>query len=150
MFDNVGLGPKSRTAPNKAMIIEDESNPGKGIDLSGLPLFKPATKSQFEALSAALVPLLKSASSKPHYSLWLQEFVKKIAADMPSSEIKRAASGLMTLSNEKMKEEKALEKGGKKSKAAKSKASLAAGRDVGRGMADTTSYADDLGDDDFM
>jgi translation initiation factor 3 subunit J len=150
LFDNVGLGPKSRTAPNKAAIIEDKSNPGRAIDLSTLGLFKPATKSQFEALTTALVPLLTSATNKPHYSLWLQDFVKKIAADLPSTEIKKAASGLTALSNEKMKEEKAMEKGGKKTKAAKSKISLAAGRDVGRGVADTTSYEVDLGDEDFM
>lgn len=150
LFDNVGLGPKSRTTPNKATIIEDKSNPGQTIDLSALAIFKPATKSQFEALTTTLVPLLTAASNKPHYSLWLVDFVKKIAADMPSTEIKRAASALTALSNEKMKEEKAAEKGGKKSKAAKSKISLAAGRDVGRGVADTTSYEDDLADDDFM
>ncbi len=69
---------------------------------------------------------------------------------MPSTEIKKAASGLTALSNEKLKEEKALDKGGKKSKAAKSKISLAAGRDVGRGVADTKNYEDDLGDDDFI
>ena len=148
LLDN--LGPKSLTAPNKATIIEDKSNPGQTIDLSTLSIFKPATKSQFEALSATLVPLLTAASSRPHYSLWLTEFVKKIAADMPSTEIKKAASGLTALSNEKMKEEKAAEKGWKKSKAAKSKISLAAGRDVGRGVADTTSYEGELGDDDFM
>jgi translation initiation factor 3 subunit J len=49
-----------------------------------------------------------------------------------------------------MKEEKAVEKGGKKSKAAKSKTTLAATRDMGRGMADTTSYEDGLEEDDFM
>ncbi len=150
LFDNVGLGPKSRTAHNKATIIEDKSKPGQTIDLSALSLFKPATKSQFEALTTTLVPLLTAASNKPHYSLWLTDFVKKIAADMPSAEIKKAASALTTLSNEKMKEEKVAEKGGKKSKAAKSKTSLAAGRDVGRGVADTTSYEDDLAEDDFM
>jgi len=150
LFDNVGLGAKSRTAPNKATIIEDRSNPSAAIDLSTLSIFKPATKSQFEALTSTLAPLLTAASTKPHYSLWLQDFVKKIAADTPSTEIKKAASGLTALSNEKMKEEKATEKGGKKTKAAKSKISLAAGRDVGRGVADTTDYADELADDDFM
>jgi translation initiation factor 3 subunit J len=57
---------------------------------------------------------------------------------------------LTALSNEKLKEEKAQEKGGKKSKAAKTKSSLAATRDMGRGMADTTSYEDGLEEDDFM
>ena len=62
---------------------------------------------------------------------------------MPSEQIKKVASGLTTLSNEKMKEEKAAEKGGKKSKAAKTKVSLAATRDVSN-KADTTAYEDGL------
>jgi translation initiation factor 3 subunit J len=150
LLANVGMGPKTRTAPNKAVIIEDKANPGQAIDLSKYPLFKPTTKSQFDALSATLVPLLTAASSKPHYSLWVSTFVKQICADLPSAEIKKAASALTALSNEKMKEEKEKEKGGKKSKAAKTKSSLAATRDMGRGVADTTSYEDGLGEDDFM
>ena len=151
LLANVGLGPKSRSAASKAMIIEDKAHPGQTIDLSTIPLFKPSNKSQFDALSAVLVPLLIVSSNKPHYSLWVQEFVKKICAELPSTEIKKAASGLTALSNEKMKEEKAQDRGSKKTKAAKQKTSLAAGRDIGRGIADTTSYDDDgLGDDDFM
>jgi translation initiation factor 3 subunit J len=143
------MGTKTKAAPNKALVVEDKSNPGQAIDLSTIPLFKPTTKSQFDALSATLAPLLAASSSKPHYSLWVQDFVKKICTDLASTEIKKAASGLTALSNEKLKEEKAQEKGGKKSKAAK-KTTLAAGRDIGRGVADTTSYENDLGDDDFM
>lgn len=150
LLANAGMGPKTRAAPNKALVIEDKSNPGQAIDLSTLPIFTPSTRSQFDMLSSTLVPLLTALSNKPHYSLWLQEFVKKISADIPSAEIKKAASGLTALSNEKLKEEKAQDKTGKKSKAAKSKTTLAAGRDVGRGIADTTSYDDGLGDDDFM
>lgn len=144
------MGPKSRSAGNKATIIEDKANPGQAIDLSTLSIFKPNTKSQFENLSAALVPLLAASSSKPHYSLWVQDFVKKITADLPSTEIKKAASALTALSNEKLKEEKAMDKTGKKSKATK-KTTLSAGRDIGRGMADTTAYDDGgLDDGDFM
>ncbi|KIW30247.1 uncharacterized protein PV07_06004 [Cladophialophora immunda] len=150
LFADAALDPKSRVAPNKAVIIEDKANPGQTIDLSQLPLFKPATKTQFDALSATLVPLLTAASSKPHYAIWLPTFVKQISAELPSAEIKKAASALTALSNEKMKEEKTQEKGGKKSKAAKTKSTLAATRDMGRGIADTTSYDDGLGDDDFM
>jgi translation initiation factor 3 subunit J len=150
LLANVGMGPKTRSAPNKALIVEDKSKPGEAIDLSTIPLFTPSTRSQFDALSTTLVPLLTASSHKPHYSLWLQDFVKKISADLPSTEIKKAASGLTALSNEKLKEEKAQDKTGKKSKAAKSKTTLAAGRDVGRGIADTTSYDDGLGDEDFM
>jgi translation initiation factor 3 subunit J len=150
LLASVDMGPKTRSAPNKALIVEDKSNPGQAIDLSTLPIFTPSTRSQFDTLSSTLVPLLTALSNKPHYSLWLQDFVKKISAELPSAEIKKAASGLAALSNEKLKEEKDRDKTGKKSKAAKSKTSLAAGRDVGRGIADTTSYEDGLGDDDFM
>ena len=150
LLENVGMGPKTRSAPNKALIIEDRVNPGQAIDLSTISIFKPATKSQFEALSNTLVPLLTAVSNQPYYSLWVQEFVKKICAELPSAEIKKAASGLTALSNEKLKEEKAQDKTGKKSKAAKSKSTLAAGRDIGRGVADTTSYEDGLADNDFM
>ena len=70
---------------------------------------------------------------------------------MPSSEIKKVASAMTALSNEKMKEEKALDKSGKKTKAQKTKTSLAAGRDMGRGMADTATYDEGgLDDGDFM
>ncbi|RVX73893.1 Eukaryotic translation initiation factor 3 subunit J [Exophiala mesophila] len=149
LFGDVGIGPKGRT--NKATIIEDKANPGQAIDLSALALFRPATKTQFDNLTTTLAPLLAASSSRPHYAIWLPTFVKQIAADLPSAEIKKVASALTALSNEKMKEEKSADKGGKKSKAAKTKTSLAAGRDVGRGVADTTSYDDDgLGDDDFM
>lgn len=149
LFANVGLN--GRKTASKAVVVEDKDNPGQAIDLSQLALFKPGTKSQFDALSAALVPLLTSSSAKPHYSIWAAQFVKQICTDLPSVEIKKAASGLTALSNEKMKEEKTQDKGGKKTKAAKTKTTLAAGRDMGRGVADTTSYDDnDLGDDDFM
>lgn len=150
LFANAGLGPTNRSTKNKAVIIEDKANPGQTIDLSTIPLFRPATKTQFDTLSQTLVPLLTASSSKPHYSIWLSNFVKQIAADLPSAEIKKAASALTALSNEKMKEEKSVDKGGKKSKAAKTKTTLAATRDMGRGMADTTSYDDGLEDDDFM
>lgn len=149
LFANVGLN--GRKAPSTAVVIADSANPGQAIDLSQLALFKPGTKSQFEALSAALVPLITASANKPHYSIWASQFVKQICNDLPSTEIKKAASGLTALSNEKMKEEKAQDKGSKKSKAAKTKTTLAAGRDIGRGAVDTTSYADaDLGEDDFM
>jgi len=150
LFADVALGGKTKAAPNKALIIEDKENPGQAIDLSTIPLFKPTTKTQFDMLSSTLVPLLTASSSKAHYSLWVQNFVKQICADLPSAEIKKAASALTALSNEKLKEEKAQDKTGKKTKAAKSKSTLAAGRDVGRGIADTTSYDDGLADDDFM
>jgi len=140
---------KARTA-NKGLVVEDAKNPGQAIDLSDLPLFKPGTKGQFDALSEVLIPLLRNSSSKPHYTIWVANFVKQICQDMPSVEIKKAASGLTALSNEKLKEEKERDKGGKKTKAQKTKTTLAAGRSIGRGAADTEAYESTLAEDDFM
>lgn len=145
---SAGLGKSNKGA--KAIVIESKDRPGETIDLSSIPLFKPATKTQFEALSEVLVPLLRASSNKPHYSIWMQNFCKQICQDMPSAEIKKAASTLTALSNEKMAKEKMADKSGKKTKAQQTKAKLAG---VSRGGAtDTHAYGGDDGleEDDFM
>lgn len=151
LFGNIGIssGRKATTAGSAVPI--DASDPTKTVDLSALPLFKPATKLQFEQLRNVLGPIVASNAKKAHYTLFLQEFSKQLAKDLPSDQIKKIASTLTALSNEKMKEEKAADKGGKKTKAAKTKTSLA-GVSRGGGAADTTAYDDDdaFGDDDFM
>ncbi|KAK0516290.1 hypothetical protein JMJ35_000893 [Cladonia borealis] len=148
MFGNIGIN-KNRS-DTKGVVVVDSSDPTSAIDLSSLPLFNPTTKDQFLKLRETLTPILAANSKKAHYTLFMQEFTKQIVKDLPSDQIKKIASGLTTLSNEKMKEEKAAEKGGKKSKAAKSKATLVANRDTSY-KADTTSYGGDVDDDDdFM
>ena len=147
----VDIHPRSRAAAGGKAVVVADGKSGDSIDLSQISLFKPSTKTDFEALSEALVPLLRQSSTRPHYSLWITNFVKGIVQDLPSAEIKKVGSQVTALSNEKMKEEKLQEKTGKKSKAAKTKTTLSAGRDVGRGNADTTAYDDDgLDDGDFM
>jgi len=139
LFGDLALT-KNRTG--KAVTLTDESDPTKTIDLSSLHIFNPNTKDQFTKLRETLTPLIAANSKKGQYSLFLQEFTKQIAKDLPSEQIKKIASGLTTLSNEKMKEEKAAEKGGKKTKAAKTKTVLNASRDVGT-RADTKAYDDE-------
>lgn len=142
-----GLGKSKRST--KAIVIEDPDKSGETIDLSKISLFKPATKTQFEALSEVLVPLLRASSNKPHYSLWVQNFVKQICQELPSAEIKKASSALTALSNEKLAQEKQADKSGKKTKAQQTKTKLAG---VSRGgTADTNAYGEDgLEEDDFM
>ena len=113
-----------------------------------MQLFKPTTKDQFTKLTNTLVPLLLVNSKKPQFSLWAQDFTKQLLKELPSAEVKKVASSLTTMSNEKMREERAADKGSKKTKAAKTKVSLVAGR---ADKVDTNVYDDDgLGDDDFM
>jgi len=139
LIGNIGIN-KSRS-DTKAVVMADPTNPGSAVDLSSQPIFNPTTKDQFLKLRETLTPILAANSKKAQYTLFMQEFTKQIVKDLPSEQIKKIASGLTTLSNEKMKEEKAAEKGGKKTKAAKSKATLVANRDASF-KADTTSYAD--------
>lgn len=134
---------------SKAIVVGDASDPTKAIDLSAMPLFKPTTKDQFNTLTNTLIPLLTANSKKAQYALWAPEFAKQLVKDLPSDQIKKVASALTTLSNEKMREERQADKGGKKSKAAKTKTSLNTARDYAK--VDTNAYdAEDLGDDDFM
>ena len=137
LFGNSGIN-NNRSAP-KAVVTANPSDPTSSIDLSSLPIFNPTTKDQFLKLRETLVPILASNSKKAQYTLFMQEFTKQIVKDLPSEQIKKIASGLTTLSNEKMKEEKAADKGGKKTKAAKTKATLVANRDAST-RADTTVY----------
>ncbi|KAH6660312.1 eukaryotic translation initiation factor 3 subunit J [Truncatella angustata] len=148
LFGDIGIkaGRKATTAGSAIPI--DPKDPTKTIDLSSLPLVNPLTKLQFENMRNVLVPIIGGQNyKKAHYTLFLQEFTKQLAKDLPSDQIKKIASTLTALGNEKMKEEKAAEKSGKKSKAQKTKTSLVTSR---ANAAETTTYEDDFGDDDFM
>lgn len=148
LFGDVGGVPAGRKATIKGSVVPDPKNPDNLIDLSTMPLFDPKTKTQFEQLREVMGPLISGNAKKAHYALFLTEFAKQLAKDLPSDQIKKISSALTTLGNEKMKEEKAAEKGGKKSKAAKTKTTLAISRPSNT---DTTAYDDNaFGDDDFM
>lgn len=139
LFGSIGISKRS----GKPVTVSDDSDPTQSVDLSAMKLFNPNTKDQFAKLRETLVPLLTANTKKAHYTLFLQEFTKQISKELPSDQIKKIASGLTTLSNERMKEEKAAEKGGKKKTATKAKAQLVASRDVSY-KADTNAYDDDF------
>lgn len=145
---DVGSVPSSRKAVIKGSVVPDPKNPENLIDLSSMPLFDPKTKAQFETLREVMAPIIGGENAKKaHYTLFLTEFSKQLARDLPSDQIKKIASALTTLSNEKMREEKQ-QGGAKKSKAAKTKTTLAISRPT---VTDTTAYDEEtFGDDDFM
>jgi len=149
LFGAVGISNTRKATTAANAVVVSAADPTNTVDLQSLPIFDPKTKLQFEKLRDILIPLLTANSSKPHYVIFLQEFTKQLSKDLPSDQIKKIASGLTALSNEKLKEEKAAERGGKKSKAQKTKVTLSAGRNVAI-AADTNAYDDDFGDDDFM
>jgi translation initiation factor 3 subunit J len=140
LFGEVGVISGRKAPIAGAAVSIDAKDPSKTINLGDLPLFKPQTKTQFEALRNTLAPIINANSKKAHYTLFLQEFAKQLAKELPSEQIKKISSSLTALSNEKMKEEKAADKGGKKTKAAKTKTSLVTNR---ANTLDTNTYEDD-------
>lgn len=144
LFGGAGSGPIKPRGTDKAITVQaDSDDPTSAVDLSSLSLFNPTTALQFNKLRETLVPLFEKNAKKPQYELFMKEFTKQIVKEMNSEQIKKLASGLTAVSNEKLREEKAAEKGGKKSKAAKTKTSLNANRDVAF-KADTAAYDDGL------
>jgi translation initiation factor 3 subunit J len=139
LFASVGIGAGSGTSGReKPVAIVDPKDLTKSLDLSALPVFKPTTKAQFDTLRDVLVPLLAANTKKAHYNLFLQDFTRALAKEMPSEQIRTVASKLTVLSNEKQKEEKEAAKGGKK-KTVPKKAGLAlAGKEMDR--VDTNAY----------
>lgn len=141
-------GPNERRAVKPVTLANPESE-GEVLDLTKLPIFNPTTKAQFTQLRETLTPLLAANSKKAHYTLFMQEFAKAICKDLPSDQIKKISSVLTTLSNEKLKEEKLAERGGKKTKAQKNKTALQADRGIGsKAYADTHAYDGDDGMDE--
>lgn len=121
-------------------VVIDPKDPTNTVNLATLPLFNPQTKSQFEQLRGTMAPIIANSYKKAHYGLFLEEFAKDLAKELSSDQIKKVSSALTRLGNEKMKEEKASDKGGKKTKAAKTKSSLVTSRP---NTTDTATYDDD-------
>lgn len=147
LFD--GISHNKPKAPTTSVIEIESQDSNFTIDLFSLPLFNPKTMLEFEKLRNTLIPAISKNTNEPHYSNFLQEFTKQLAKELPSDQIKKIASTITTLSNEKMKEEKLAEKGGKKTKAAKTKVKLVASKNI-TSIPDVQAYDDDYGDDDFM
>lgn len=127
MFGDIGISAgRSRAKPTTVAV--DAKDPNSTVDIGKLPIFNPTTKPQFEKLRTTIAPLISAHAKKPHYGLFLQDFTKDVAREMSSEQIKKLASALTALGNEKQREEKIADKSGKKTKAAKTKTSLAVGR----------------------
>ncbi|KAJ4477390.1 eukaryotic translation initiation factor 3 subunit J, partial [Lentinula aciculospora] len=92
-------------------------------ELDSLLSFQPRTKEDFVQLSAMIIELvLKRHENKPLYATFVEHHVRELAGPLKDVEVRKAASGLTTLANEKQKE--AREKASGKKKKAASKPTL--------------------------
>ncbi|KAH9041693.1 translation initiation factor eIF3 subunit, partial [Lactarius pseudohatsudake] len=119
-------------------------------DLDNIPKSSPSSKEDFVALSEAIIAyIVKRHQDKPLYSTFVEHHVRALAMPLRDVDVRKAASGLTTLANERQREKT----NGKKKPKAAAKPVLAASK-VGNKL-DTTVYDETLDDfgsnaDDFM
>ncbi|KAF9533883.1 eukaryotic translation initiation factor 3 subunit J [Crepidotus variabilis] len=88
-------------------------------ELDRLISFQPRTKEDFVTFSDQIIEfLIKKHESKPLYHAFVEHHVRALAAPLKDVEVRKAASGLTTLANEKQREQRDKASGKKKPKAA--------------------------------
>lgn len=89
-------------------------------ELDALISAQPRTKDDFVRLSAQIIEfIVKRHQDKPLYPTFIEHHVRELAIPLKDVEVRKAASALTTLANEKQKEARDKASGKKKSKAAK-------------------------------
>ncbi|KAF8699105.1 Eukaryotic translation initiation factor 3 subunit K, partial [Rhizoctonia solani] len=128
---------------------------GEGADapseLAELVTFNPRNKEDFQKLSNMIIEhVIQRHQSKPLYATFVDLHVRALAESLRDVDIRKAASTLSTLANEKQKEQRDKASGKKKPKATM-KPVLGAAKVNSK--LDTSAYEealDDFGNDDFM
>jgi len=134
---------------NAADLFGTDSS-GAQMDIKSVLNANPKTKEEFVVLSRQIFELvIKRHQDKPLYAAFVEAHAKELANPLKDIEIKKVATGLTALANEKQREAK--DKGKSKKKAPKP--ALGSFRAIGK--ADTSLYdeaLDDFGEgpDDFM
>lgn len=120
-------------------------------ELAELVTFNPRNKEDFQKLSNMIIEhVIQRHQSKPLYATFVDLHVRALAESLRDVDIRKAASTLSTLANEKQKEQRDKSSGKKKPKAI-SKPVLGAAKVNSK--LDTSAYEealDDFGNDDFM
>jgi translation initiation factor 3 subunit J len=120
------------------------------VDLDKILKSSPQSKEDFVALSDAIIAyIVKRHQDKPLYATFVEHHARALAMPLRDVDVRKAASGLTTLANEKQREKTS----GKKKPKSATKPVLGASK-VGNKL-DTTVYDEALDDfgtnpDDFM
>ncbi|KAF8121750.1 translation initiation factor eIF3 subunit [Boletus edulis] len=86
-------------------------------ELDALLSADPRNKEEFHALSAQIIELvIKRHQDKPLYPSFIEHHVRQLAEPLRDVEVRKAASGLTTLANEKQREQREKASGKKKPK----------------------------------
>jgi translation initiation factor 3 subunit J len=85
------------------------------LDLGALLNANPKTKEDFNVFSKQIVDIIvKRHQNKPLYATFVEQLVKDVASPLRDVDIRKAASGLTALANEKQREAKEKTTGKKK------------------------------------
>lgn len=88
-------------------------------ELDSLISSQPRTKDDFIKLSSSIIEfIIKRHENKPLYAAFVEHHVRELAMPLKDVEVRKAASGLTTLANEKQKEQRDKTSGKKKPKGA--------------------------------
>jgi translation initiation factor 3 subunit J len=86
-------------------------------DLDKILKSTPKSKEDFVALSDAIIAhIIKRHEDKPLYGAFVEHHVRSLATPLRDVEVRKAASGLTTLANEKQREQREKLSGKKKPK----------------------------------
>lgn len=135
---------------NAADLFGTDSS-GAQVDIKSILNANPKTKEEFVVLSRQIFDLvIKRHQDKPLYATFIEAHAKELANPLRDVEVRKVASGLTTLANEKQREARD-KASGKKKKTPKP----ALGSVKTAGKADTNLYEEALDDfgngpDDFM
>jgi len=135
---------------NATSLLNGTSVSNKPAEVQGISSLNPKTKEDFAELSTRLIELIKRHQDKPLYASFVEMHVKTLAQPLKDVDVRKAASALTTLANEKQKEQRDKASGKKKPKAS-SKPALGGAKSLAK--VDTGAYdeaLDDFGNDDFM
>jgi len=122
-------------------------------ELDALLSFEPRKKEDFQAFSDNLIQLIIARlQDKPLYPSFVEYHVRRLAEPLKDTEVRKAASGLTTLANEKQRDQRDKTSGKKKPKTA---AKPVLGSAKASSKLDTHVYDEALDDfgtqpDDFM
>lgn len=89
-------------------------------ELDSLISAQPRTKEDFVKFSDDIIQyIIKQHQDKPLYATFVEHHVRELAQPLRDVEVRKAASGLTTLANEKQKEQRDKTTGKKKTKTTK-------------------------------
>jgi translation initiation factor 3 subunit J len=107
--------------PTAIAILASDDAIGLGTtsqELDSIMSANPQKKEDFEALSNQIIEhIIKRHQDKPLYPTFVEYHVRQLAEPLRDVEVRKAASGLTTLANEKQKEQRDKASGKKKPKA---------------------------------